>query len=446
MNEPDLTRLVKQAMDDFAAGRRDEAEARLQAVVAENPGQIEAWNALGVIARLAGDPEKAIRCYRRVVAVAPEHPAGWSNMGNAYRDLNRIEAAVACQRRALAQMPLAAGFHHNLGLALMSANRFGEAVDSFSRAILITPDNPQYRWDRALGFLHQGRYAQAWPDYEARFETGELPRRPLAGRRWNGQRFDGQRLLVVSEQGLGDAIWASRFLAPARALGGTIVLECRAELRRWFERQGLADLVIARGEPLPETEWHTYQCSLPGLFTPGPSVLPPVPIPPPPPQDTGRFQKAWDAAQGRLKVGIIWSGSPTFRANAQRSLPFQKMVAALSVPGVALYSLQVGPAAGDIDASVYDLAPLLTDMADTAAALAGLDLVIMTDTSVAHLGGTMGVPVWLLLTAHPYWIWGSEGPGTPWYPSLSLFRQSSRGDWAGVLDAVTARLITMTAK
>ena len=92
----------------------------------------------------------------------------------------------------------------------MSANRFGEAVDSFSRAILITPDNPQYRWDRALGFLHQGRYAQAWPDYEARFETGELPRRPLAGRRWNGQRFDGQRLLVVSEQGLGDAIWASR--------------------------------------------------------------------------------------------------------------------------------------------------------------------------------------------------------------------------------------------
>ena len=105
MNEPDLTRLVKQAMDDFAAGRRDEAEARLQAVVAENPGQIEAWNALGVIARLAGDPEKAIRCYRRVVAVAPEHPAGWSNMGNAYRDLNRIEAAVACQRRALAQMP-----------------------------------------------------------------------------------------------------------------------------------------------------------------------------------------------------------------------------------------------------------------------------------------------------------------------------------------------------
>ena len=298
-------------------------------------------------------------------------------------------------------------------------------------------------WDRALAYLANGDFAQGWVDYTARFRTGELPKRDLPGKRWNGQPYSGQTLLIVAEQGFGDTIWVSRYLAHVKALGGTLIVESRPELARLLSMQNLADQIVERGKPLPAADFHVHQCSLPGLFTPDRASIPQSPYLKPH-ADADRFAEAKAAGGKRLRVGLVWSGSLTFKSNHERSIPLDRMIEAFSMPDVALYSLQVGAGAqqmkGKTPDQIYDLSPLLRDFADTAAGLDMLDLVIMTDSAVAHLGGALGRPVWVLLGYSPYWMWGCAGEKTDWYESLRLFRCAAWNDWSSVLDAAAAAL------
>jgi ADP-heptose:LPS heptosyltransferase len=167
-----------------------------------------------------------------------------------------------------------------------------------------------------------------------------------------------------------------------------------------------------------------------------------------PPARAEKFRFIADGAKDRLRVGIVWSGSVTFRRNHERAQRLVRFLQAFVMPGVQLYSLQKGPQRREISelafsGTIIDLAPKLNDFADTAAALDNLDLVIMTDSAVAHLAGAMGKPVWVLLGDNAHWLWLLDRADTPWYSSLRLFRP--RGNWDSVFDDAAAELMELSS-
>ena len=431
------------------AGRYAEAEALLRDAIARDPNNVALRNGRGVMFAAMKRHLDAVWCYRDALACDPGSIGVWTNLGNALTQLNHLKSAIACHRRAIAlsrgRDPL---LHHNLGVSLSEARQYGEAVVAFSRALELKPDYNMARWDRALAYLYLANYRPGWADYEVRKITGQLPERALPGREWDGQPFPGKRLVLVSEQGFGDMLWVARYFSRVKALGGELVIECRPELVALIASIGVADRVIARGEPLPEADLHCYICSLPGLFTPDLVAIPTLPYLAAPPERLAKFSKVFEPARGLTKVGIVWSGSVTFGKNHRRAQRLMQFFQGFALPSVQLYSLQKGPPARELTTlprggPIVDLAPHLDDFADTAAAIAQLDLVIMTDSAVAHLAGAMGKPVWVLLGHNAHWLWLMERADSPWYPSLRLYRPRAEGDWDHVFDAASADLMSL---
>jgi Tfp pilus assembly protein PilF len=423
-----------------------EAEEVLKEALAKLPRDVDLWNVRGVNFRLMKRLAESVWCFRQALAIASDSAAVWSNLGNSLKDLKHTESAVACHRRAIELVPDNAGAHHNLGIALTTGNRHVEALAAFDRAIALTPDDPKPRWDRARGHLHVGELARGWAEYESRLLTGQLPDRALPGKRWRGERYDGKRLVIVSEQGHGDAVWIARYLPRVKALGGELIFECRPESAPLIASMKVADRIVPKADPLPEADFHLYQCSLPGLYTPTLVSIPSAPYFTVEPHRIGKFAEAMARGKGKLRVGIVWSGSTTFGANHDRAVPLQMFLQWFALPGVQLYSLQKGPPEAELKdlpngAPIIDLSPLLGDFADTAAAISELDLVLMTDSAVAHLAGALGKPVWVLLSFVPHWLWLLERSDTPWYRSMRLFRQRAWDDWTGVFDQAAAALI-----
>jgi hypothetical protein len=360
-----------------------------------------------------------------------------------------LKSAVACHQRALAlsdnKEPL---FHQNLGTALAEAGRHGEAVIAFSRALQLDPGRDLVRWDRGRSYLYLGNYRQAWPDYEFRRFTGQLPEKRLPGKPWAGQPFAGERLVLIVEQGFGDTLWAARYLPRVKALGGELMMECQKELIPLIATMGVADCLIPRDQPLPDADYHCYLCSLPGLFTFDFATIPTASVFAPPRDRMQKFVPLLDEARRRLKVGIVWSGSVTFKRNQERAQSLLRFFQGFALPGVQLFSLQKGPPEEELRSlprggPIIDLSPLIHDFADTAAAIAQLDLIIMTDSAVAHLAGAMGKPAWVLLGHVAHWLWLHDRTDSPWYPSMRLFRPRANGDWDYVFDSASTELMAL---
>jgi hypothetical protein len=273
-----------------------------------------------------------------------------------------------------------------------------------------------------------------------------VPKRSRPVNKWDGTPYPGKRLLLLAEQGFGDMLWVARYLPRVKALGGELIIECRRELIPLIESMGIADRLIARGDKLPDADLHCYICSLPGLFTPHLDAIPSTAYLSASTGSVAKFRPLFERCAG-LKVGIVWSGSVTFGNNRDRAHVLMRFLQSFAIPGVQLYSLQKGPPERELAAlpkgsPIIDMSPHIADFADTAGAVAQLDLVIMTDSAVAHLAGAMGKPVWLLLGESPHWLWLLERADTPWYPTLRLFR-SSGSDWDSAFDAASAELMEL---
>jgi Tfp pilus assembly protein PilF len=431
------------------AGQFEEAENLLGEALALDPRNSDLWNARGVMFAAMDQHANALRCYREAITRDPNGAGIWTNLGNALTHLKQLKSAIACHRRAIAlSSQTGALLHHNLGTSLAQAGHHGEAVMAFTRALEIKPDYHVARWDRALSYLTLGNYRQGWADYETRLITGQVPTRELPGTKWTGEPYSGKRLLLTVEQGLGDTIWAARYLPRVKALGGELIVECQRELIPLIQTMNIVDRLIPRDDPLPPVDLHCHLCSLPGLFTHDFSTIPSAPHFSPPKDRLAKFQSLFAQAERRLKVGIVWSGSVTFKKNHERAQRLVRFMQAFNMPGVQLYSLQKGPpeqalATFPAAAQIINLAPMLEDFADTAAAVVQLDLIIMTDSAVAHLAGAMGKPVWMLLGHVAHWLWLMERTDCPWYPSIRLFRPRAPGDWDYVFDTAAVELMNL---
>jgi len=429
------------------AGKFADAEVVLREAIARDPDNSDLRNARGVMFAAMGRDLDALWCYRDAIACSPSGAGIWTNLGNTLTRLRHLKGAVTAHRRAIALARTDdALLWQNLGTSLAEAGQHGEAVLAFTRAIEIDPARHMARWDRGRSYLYLGNYRSAWPDYEVRRVTGQLPAKKLPGEPWAGQPYAGKRLVLVVEQGFGDTLWVARYLPRVKALGGELLMECQKELMPLIGRMGVADQLIPRDDPLPEADYHCYLCSLPGLFTHDFASIPPAPFIDAPRERMAKFKPLLDEARGRLKVGIVWSGSVTFKRNQERAQPLLRFFQGFALPGIQLYSLQKGPPEQELRAlprggPIIDLSPHIDDFADTAAAIAGLDLVIMTDSAVAHLAGAMRKPVWVLLGHVAHWLWLQDRVDSPWYPSLRLFRPRAEGDWDYVFDSASVELM-----
>jgi Tfp pilus assembly protein PilF len=437
--------LVASAVSLIARQRFQEAAATLEQAAALTPNDPEIWNALGVCARELGQYRAALLLCRRAISLAPRLARAWSNLGVLHRDLYGPEMAIACLKRAVDLQPQERAHHYNLGAACVAAMRHADALAAFDAALALEPGHARTTYARALCHLALGDFTRGWADYRARFAAGIVPSRRLPGKPWTSQPYDGQRLIVGFEQGLGDGIWAARALPAAKALGGDLIVECPQTLIPLLSSMGVVDRFVPYREALPDSDWHCHLGDLPGLLFRGVPNASPARYLHVSPERRDKLRVVQKVGAGVVKVGIVWSGNTRFKRNAFRATSLQRFVDAFTVPGVQLFSLQKGEPERELKdhPGVVDLGPLLEDFADTAAAVEQLDLIIMTDTAVAHLAGALGKPVWVLLGYDPAWFWLIDRGDSPWYPSLRLFRPLRGGDWNSVFDAAAAELMRL---
>jgi Flp pilus assembly protein TadD len=430
----------------WRAGRIEAAAEGFARAARLMPGQGSAHGNLGVALRRLGRTEAAVASYRRALALDPDDAAVLSNLGNALRELGRLGAAEAALRRAVALAPANGSFVYNLALLLRDRRRHEDALTLLERLGAAQPDNADIAWDLALTQLYLGDYARGLAGYEARFRLARNPARELPGRRWTGEDIAGKTLFLQAEQGFGDALQFARFVKLAAGRGARIVLECLPELKELFAALPGVVAVVDKHAALPSYDVWAPMLSLAHLMGVTLDTLPaevPYLVPPP------RSQPSLVPPPGSLvSVGLIWAGKTTPR---DRSWPLEEMLPLLADPRIAFYGLQLGPRAADLgrlgaDRLVRDLGPSLASFADTAAAMAQLDLVITIDTSAAHLAGALGRPVWTLLRYVSDWRWRDESATSPWYPTMRLFRQPAPDDFATPVAEMAAALAEMVGR
>lgn len=412
--------------------------ALLEAALLANPNDGGAWSTLGVLMRRSGKLNEAIACHNRALEHAPGNGSIWTNLGNALTEAGRLMEAVAAQEEALRREPHNPNVLFNAVVSLRQAGRFAEALAMIDRAMASAPHLP-LRWERALARLQIGDYVHGFHDYEARRLLPSYNGRTASLPAWDGKALGGRSVFLASEQGIGDALLMARYLPLVKSCGGRVLYEGHADLRRVLSGLEI-DEYRTWGSPA-SGDVEASQMDLPRLFGTTLATIPP-PARLTVPEDARRkaAQLLGAPEPGTLRVGIVWSGRVTFADNARRATSLTSFLRFAEIPGVRLYSLQKGPPEAELadmgpaQRLVVPLGPHLEDFADTAAMLEHLDLVIMTDSSVAHLAGALGKPVWNLLQYVPYWIYGFTGEWTPWYPSMRLFRQGADLDWRPVFD------------
>jgi tetratricopeptide (TPR) repeat protein len=420
-------------------------------VIELNPFAGDAYNNLANL--LAGRRQllAAAACLRRAARLAPRSATIFANLGNYLRLLGRFDEASAALGRALELEPDAAPVLYRYALLLEDLGDGERAISYFDRAIEKLPDSVEMRWTRALAQLRLGDFARGFAGYEIRFERPQTRIGHFTMPPWQGESLAGRTILVHTEQGFGDAIQFIRFMPRLSAMGARVLFSCPPEMMRLMTGfPGIAENLV-HGAPMPGVvDFHVPILSLahrlgitletipratPYLAPPAGVVGPPVPRAP----DT------------RLAVGIAWAGNPKHLNDANRSMPLEQFFALTDIEGVALYSLQKGARAGDLralgfDAFVRDLDPGIADFADLAAAIMALDVIVSIDSAPVHLAGALGRPAFVLLPAKPDWRWMRGRDDSPWYPTLRLFRQSTPGDWTGVMARVRAAIAEMAAQ
>ncbi len=427
--------------------RLDEAAACFRRAIEIDPECAKAHDSLGGVLDKQGRPDEAIACFRRGLELHPDHADANNNLGVKQMEQGRAEAAIASYRRALEIDPDYADAHNNLGNALKTMGKLDEAMARYRRAIEIRPDYGDAHFNYALVLLSAGDLARGWPEHEWRWKRTSVTtharnfRQPL----WDGSRLDGRTILLHAEQGLGDTIQFIRYAAMVADCGGRVAVECHPLVIRLLGGVSGIDELIRQGHQLPPFDVHAPLLSLPMIFG---TRLETIPGDVGYIRADGRRVEAWkDRLSGFAgrKVGLCWQGNPEFPGDRWRSIPLKYFAVLLDDPSSTFINLHKGAGEGQIGECgltdrIVNYSAAVTSLVDTAAIMENLDLVITSDTSVAHLAGAMGKPVWILLQSMPDWRWLLEREDSPWYPTMRLFRQGTLGDWEGVLTRVKRAL------
>jgi Tfp pilus assembly protein PilF len=464
-----------------AQGALEEAVQHYREALAIDPSVVDVHVNLGSALNKLGHHDDAYAHYRIALSLDPHSAQAHFNAGNAQQARGHFTAAAEHFRHAIAAAPAFADAHVNLGTALGKLGKYRDAEQHYRQAVALNsnainlvcvgaslgaqgrhdeeeqfyraalalePEQPDAHQNLAWLYLKRGDYRQGWAEYAKRWRASDYEAIAVAGiPEWRGEPINGKRILLVREQGFGDQF---QFLRYARVLAerGAIVDVCvRAPLvevaqrvpgvrRVWTGTPG-GDydfwISLMSVPSCVGTELHTIPATVPYLFAD--------------PVKAAHWRKRLsDTVGAQPKIGLVWAGSPTFGNDRYRSMPLAALAPLFELAGVAWLNLQKGAAHAQLAALPEAIRPLdftaeLDDFADTAALIDNLDLVITVDTAVAHLTGAMGKPVWVMLPANSDWRWLENRSDSPWYPTARLFRQTTLGDWAAVIDSMRDALV-----
>ena len=417
----------------------------LQTAVAQKPDFPQAYNNLGLAQYDAGRFEDALACYDKALTSKPDYTDAYLNMGNALRELGRPDAAAVSFQKAIVLDHDLFEAHNNLGNVLMEQDQLEAATASYATAIGLKPDNPGAHKNLGIISLLQGDFETGWPEYSwRRLEDDQFFKvRNYKPPFWDGEDLTGKTIFVYPEQGLGDTIQFVRYLPMLRQRGGRVAFDIPLPMARLMWDLDGIDVSLKDGDTLPPFDYHIPLLELPKLLG---TTLDTIPAAKAYLHADKNLVEAWGERLGpkeEFRIGLVWGGSPDHLNDRNRSIEPELFRPLVETPGVSALSLLVGRdgEAGRVFGDVVtDLAPDLGDFADTAAAIANMDLVISVDTAVAHLAGALGTMVWTLLPFNSDWRWMLGRDDSPWYPSMRLFRQEKCKDWEGVIERVAAEL------
>ena len=438
------------ALHYHKAGRLDIAERMFRQVLASHPRHADSLHLLGVIAYQTGRRDLAIELIGKAIAINPREASSRSNLGNLLMEQGRLEEAVASYRKALGLRPGFSEAANNLGNAFKALGRLEEAIGSYRTALDQQPDDAEVHYNLAMALLARGDMAAGWAEHEWRWKTRQLSgsHRDFAQPQWRGEVAEGRTLLIHAEQGFGDTIQFCRYAPLAAAKGLRVVLEVPRPLVRLLAGLPGVERLVAFGDALPHFDLHCPMLSLPLALRTTPTTIPgSVPYLHADAVQAAAWRTRLDAPARRgPRIGLAWAGNPrkhlpgTAAIGRQRSIAPDQLTPLLALPGLHFVSLQKDGVAPPAGAPLTDFMGEIGDFADTAALIANLDLIVSIDTSVAHLAGALGKPVWLLTCLDPCWRWLTGRRDSPWYPGMRLYRQPKPGDWEPVVAAIVQDL------
>lgn len=489
---PGVAKLFASGLEHHQAGRLVEAKAIYEQILAVDPKHSDSLHLSGMVAyasgdvpgalaligkavklqpkadiylsnygnvlRAAGRTDEAIDYYRRAIAANPKNPNPHSNMGNAYSDLGDLRQALAHYEKSLLLKPDFYESLFNMALTLRALCRFDEAIACLKKAIGYYPNNPEAHYTLAQLLLLHGDLAEGWQEYDWRWVLDEYRwLKDIHGEfhqpRWQGESLLGKTLLVYAEQGMGDALQFCRYLPRIVAQGAQVVFAVHPRLMRVIGPMAGVRLVPLDGVPLPPFDFHSPLLSLPRVM--GTLRVEDIPGDTPylktEPERVARWRAKLAAIPG-FKIGIAWQGNPNAKIDKGRSPPLAAFAALATIPGVTLVSLQQRDGLDQLERlpptiRIHTLGPGVDEEAafvDTAAIMECLDLLILSDSAIIHLAGALRCPVWVPLKQVPDWRFLLEREDSPWYPEMTLFRQTRDGDWDAVFgrmaDALRQRL------
>ena len=410
-----------------------------------HPDDVRVIAALATRLTHAGMPEDALILLNHAREIAPGDPRCLTGLAWAWRSLGDPQKAIGFCREVLAADDRHVEAQFLLGNLEMEEGHLETARHCFERVMALAPDHIDAGSNDAYLTLMQGDFAEGWRKFERRLRLPAFRYFHHEGPRWNGEPLEGRTILIEAEQGFGDSLQFLRYVPMVAARASRVLLRVPPMMIRLLTRLPENVTFVSWEERGQAFDYRIEMMSLALVFGTELDAIP-VPIPylsvDPALIDTWRARLA--SSEGMLRVGLVWAGNPDHQNDCNRSMPLDAVEPLTHIDGVQLFSLQVGPRAKDLarlpDSAIEDLSPLLTDFAETAAALSVLDLLIAVDTSVVHLAGALGRPAWLLLSTVSEWRWLLGRSDSPWYPSLRLFRQTAYRDWAAVIAEVGTAL------
>ena len=452
--------VLQQGWQQHQAGNLDQAEHNYRQVLTSSPKNADAWVFLGILQFDLRDFEESINSYRQALQIRHEYPIAWNNLGNSLRMLGCVDEAEDCFVEALNQQPHYLSAFKNRGTLWIWAGEIERGLRWYQEGLKHHPNEMELH--RNLGVIHLllGNYDLGWPEYRWRWKDPGMHRPDTPAPSWAGESLENKTILLYPEQGLGDAIQFIRVANELKKRGATVYLQVRQRLEALFCSAPGVDRMLNQDLPLPYVDYHaSFIEVVDGLYQSTGEI----------PWGTDLFDRQrgyltvsdalieywrqWldnlPSSSGKpLRVGINWQGNPDHHADVYRSIPLETMAPLAQIDGVELISLQFGYGSEQLAQSPFSNAvtrlPEHVDtegaFTDTAAILRNLDMVVTTDTSVAHLAGAVGTSTRLLLGKVPDWRWLREGSQTRWYPNMQLIRQTELGEWQEPISQIASQL------
>jgi len=406
--------------------------------LAQVPNDGAFWSNLGALHRKQGRYLQALRAQEKAQKFAPDDVGLRNNYANILSDLGHYEASIAARRWILGHRPDDVTQKAMIARCMRGQGDYRGAIDYLETVIPDHPDDTELQMQLAFAQLGAGHYKQAFQTYRARWGTDELTPRDLPYPEWAGEPLKGKTILVLPEQGFGDAILFMRFLPALKSLGATVWVLAEKPVYPLFKTLEGADLVgLSVAKDAPVDYWINLMDMAAIHFDRTDTI--PAPTKLQIPADAQARAAAIVAPyKDVFKVGVIWSGSVTYKGNGFRSFSHTDFLPLTDIPHVQLFSLYKGPElaafeADGSDAFIVNAAATERNFGDSAAMMQQMDLVISSDTATAHLAGSLGVPTWTILHWDPFWVWRHAGDTTDWYAGMRLFRQAKALEWSDVL-------------